>query len=161
VLTKEFVVKNKSLVLGCDNAAVGLMTEIMKYLDQIEIEYTFLGVFDATEDTFYPLIAKKVADTIIESNYTKDGILICGTGIGMSIVANKFPGIYAALVSDVYSAERAKLSNNANVICMGARVIAPELAKKLLAEWLGLEYQVGRSEPKLNTIREIERANFK
>ena len=142
----------KELVLGCDKAAVGLMTEVRMFLDQEGISYTFIGVENTNDDTFYPLIAKEVAKIIIESGYTKDGILICGTGIGMSIVANKFPGIYAALVSDIYSAERARLSNNANVICMGARTIAPELAKKLLKEWLSLEYKVTKSQSKLDSI---------
>jgi len=151
----------KELVLGCDNAAVGLMTELRMFLDQEGISYTFIGVESTDDHTFYPLIAKKVAKKIIESGYTKDGILICGTGIGMSIVANKFPGIYAALVTNIYSAERARLSNNANVICMGARTIAPELAKKLLKEWLSLEYKVSRSQPKLDSIKKIEQENYK
>lgn len=150
----------KELVLGCDNAAVGLMTEVRMFLDQEGISYTFIGVESTDDDTFYPLIAKEVAKIIVESGYTKDGILICGTGIGMSIVANKFPGIYAALVSDIYSAERARLSNNANVICMGARTITPELAKKLLKEWLSLEYKVARSQSKLDSIKQIEQENY-
>jgi ribose 5-phosphate isomerase B len=150
----------KELVIGCDNAAVEFMAEVKKFLDQKGISYTFVGVGSKEDDTYYPVIAKEVAKRIIESGYTKDGILVCGTGIGMSITANKYPGIYAALVSDIYSAERARLSNNANVICMGARVIAPELAIKLLSEWLGLEYKVGNSQPKLDTIKKIEQENF-
>ena len=77
-------------------------------------------------------------EKIIASDYGKEGILICGTGIGMAITANKFPGIYAAVCHDNYSAERARLSNNSNVLCMGARIIGPELAKKVLREWLSL-----------------------
>lgn len=151
----------KELIIGCDNAAVGLMSAVRKFLEQENIPYTFVGVENEKDDTFYPLIAREVATKIIESGYTKDGILLCGTGIGMSITANKFPGINAALVSDIYSAERARLSNDANVICMGGRTIAPELALKLLAEWLGIEYKVGRSQPKLDVIKQIEKENFK
>ena len=91
----------------------------------------------------YPVIAHRVADTIIASNYAKEGILVCGTGIVMAITANKFPGIYAAVCHDYYSAEHTRLSHNSNVFCMGARIIGPELAKKILREWLGLEFKGG------------------
>jgi len=150
----------KELVLGCDGIVLGLMNEVIKFLEEEKITYTFVGVKNLEDDTPYPLIAKEVSKRIIESGYTKEGILICGTGIGMSIAANKFPGIYAALVSDIYGAERARLSNNANVICMGGLVTTPTLAKKYIKEWLGLEYKVGRSQPKLDAIRQIEIENF-
>jgi ribose 5-phosphate isomerase B len=78
----------------------------------------------------------------------------------MAIAANKFPGIYAAVCHDNYSAERARLSNNSNVLCMGARIIGPELAKKVLREWLRLEFQGGSSLPKVETIKAIERRNY-
>jgi ribose 5-phosphate isomerase B len=152
---------HKELVLGCDNAAVGLMREIRNFLDEQSIPYTFVGVETENDATYYPLVAQKVAQQIIDSNYQKEGLLICGTGIGMSITANKFPGIYAAVCHDNYSAERARLSNNSNVICMGARVIGPELAKKILAEWLSLEFKGGRSQSKIDTIKNIEEQTFK
>ncbi len=85
---------------------------------------------------------------------------MCGTGIGMAITANKFPGIYAAVCHDTLSAERARLSNNSNVFCMGARIIGPELAKKVLREWLGLEFKGGRSLAKVEAINAIEKANY-
>jgi len=151
----------KELVLGCDNAAVGLMNEVRQYLDEQNIPYTYLGVEDDSDSTFYPLIAQRVAEEIIASGYTKEGILICGTGIGMSITANKFEGIYAAVCHENYSAERARLSNNANVLCMGARIIGPELAKKVLAEWLKLEFKGGRSLPKVQEIMKIEERLYK
>jgi ribose 5-phosphate isomerase B len=75
----------------------------------------------------------------------------------MAITANKFPGIYAAVCHDNYSAERARLSNNTNVICMGARIIGPELAKKVMKEWLSLEFQGGSSQSKVDTIKDIEK----
>ncbi len=153
--------QRKELVLGCDNAAVSLMDEICKYLDSQNIPYTYVGVSQETDDTLYPLIAQKVAEEIIASDYQKEGILICGTGIGMSITANKFPGIYAAVCHDNYSAERARLSNNSNVLCMGARVIGPELAKKVLNEWLSLEFKGGRSQSKVDTIKKIEEQVYK
>jgi ribose 5-phosphate isomerase B len=101
-----------------------------------------------------------VAEKIVASNYEKEGILICGTGIGMAITANKFRGIYAAVCHDSYSAERARLSNNSNVLCMGARIIGPELAKKILREWLNLEFKGGRSLPKVQRIAAIEQENY-
>jgi ribose 5-phosphate isomerase B len=153
--------QHKELVLGCDNAAVSLMQEIRKFLDDQAIPYTYVGVENDADDTYYPRVAQKVAEEIIASGYQKEGVLICGTGIGMSITANKFPGIYAAVCHDNYSAERSRLSNNANVICMGARVIGPELAKKVLAEWLDLEFKGGRSQAKVDTIKEIEEHTFK
>jgi len=151
----------KELVLGCDNAAVGLMSEIRAFLDERSIKYTFVGVENSSDNTYYPHVAQGVAEEIIASNYQKDGILICGTGIGMSITANKFPGIYAALCHDNYSAERARLSNNANVLCMGARVVGPELAKKILAEWLNLEFKGGPSQLKVAVIKDIEEKLYK
>jgi ribose 5-phosphate isomerase B len=151
----------KELVVGCDSAAVGLMQEIRKFLDQQHIPYSFVGVESSGDETFYPLVAEKVVREIIASDYKKEGILICGTGIGMAITANKFPGIYAAVCHDNYSAERARLSNNTNVLCMGARVIGPELAKKVLDEWLGLEFQGGRSKPKIDVIKTIEEKVYK
>lgn len=151
----------KEIVLGCDNAAVDLMQEIKKYLDAENIPYTYLGVESVSDETSYPLVAQKVAEEIIASGYQKEGVLICGTGIGMSIAANKFPGIYAAVCHDNYSAERARLSNNTNVLCMGARVVGPELAKKVLKEWLNLEFKDGRSTAKVAAVKQIEEKVYK
>jgi ribose 5-phosphate isomerase B len=152
---------NKELVLGCDNAAVGLMKEIKDYLTTLGISFQDLGAQSNEDDTPYPDVAQKVVDEIQHSNFKKEGILICGTGIGMSITANKNPGIYAAVCHDAYSAERARLSNNTNILCMGARVIGPELAKKIVKEWLDLEFKGGRSLSKVQIIEKIERQNFK
>jgi ribose 5-phosphate isomerase B len=154
-------VYDKELVIGCDNAAVGLMKEIKEYLTTLGIPFLDLGVQSAEDDTPYPNVAEKVVDEILQSDHKKEGILICGTGIGMNITANKHPGIYAAVCHDTYSAERARLSNNTNILCMGARVVGPELAKKIVKEWLDLEFQGGRSTQKVQIIEKIERQNFK
>jgi ribose 5-phosphate isomerase B len=146
----------KPIVIGCDDAAIGLKNAITSLLDELDVDYEDVGVANEADSTAYSSVAEKVAQEIIASDYSKDGILICGTGIGMSITANKFPGIYAALCHDPYSAERARLSNNANVLCMGARVIGPELAKKIVREWLPLEFKEGRSSRKLKVIYDIE-----
>jgi len=151
----------KELVIGCDNAAVSLKEEIKKMLDSIGAIYEDVGVNSVSDQEMYPDIAAKVAKKIIESGYTKHGILLCGTGIGMAITANKFKGIYAAVCHDIYSAQRAKLSNDTNIITMGARVIGPELAKVLVKEWLSLDFKPGRSSPKVERIKDIENENFK
>lgn len=150
------------LVIGCDNAAVELKNAIKEYLMETrKIEFVDVGVIDSSETTYYPNIVKQAVELIKdEESEVSHGILICGTGIGMALTANKFKGIRAAVCHDVYSAERAKLSNNANVLTMGARVIATELAKKIVDVWLDNEYTGGRSVPKVNLINEIENENF-
>ncbi|AUS96055.1 ribose 5-phosphate isomerase B [Clostridium thermosuccinogenes] len=150
----------KHIVIGCDNAAFDLKMQITKMLKQDGVEYEDVGVYSVSDEKMYPLIAKEVAERIIESGYKKEGILLCGTGIGMAITANKYRGIYAAVCHDIYSAERARLSNNTNVITMGARVIGCELAKKIVKEWLKLEFKPGSSSPKIEKIYEIEKSNF-
>ncbi|MDL2237429.1 ribose 5-phosphate isomerase B [Christensenellaceae bacterium OttesenSCG-928-K19] len=151
----------KDIVIGCDNAAVTMKDTIKKYVESLGYKVEDVGCFSADDDTYYPYIAKKVCDKIKESGYKKEGILICGTGIGMAMTANKCPGIRAAVCHDNFSAERAKLSNNGNVLCMGERVIGMELAKKITKEWLSLEFVDGSSTPKVEAIMEIERENFK
>jgi len=151
----------KPIIIGGDDAAIGLKNAIKSLLDELGVAYEDVGVNSEGDSTAYPSVAEKVARMIIASGFSKDGILICGTGIGMSITANKFPGIYAALCHDPYSAERARLSNNANVLCMGARVIGAELAKKIVREWLPLEFKEGRSSRKLQVIYDLEKRLLK
>lgn len=150
----------KEIVIGCDNAAVPLKNEIVNFLKNAGYEVEDVGVSAESDQAVYPEVAARVCRKIIESGYSKRGVLICGTGIGMAISANKFKGIYAAVIHDIYSAERACLSNAANVAALGARVVAPQLALRLLDKWLGLEYQSGPSDSKLAAIRKIESENF-
>jgi len=149
------------IVIGCDNAAVRMKNELINFLKEKGITIEDMGCNTTDDLTYYPGIAKRVCERIIESGYTKRGILLCGTGIGMAITANKFKGIRAAVCHDNYSAERSVLSNNGNVICMGARVIGTELAKKIVGEWITLEFKDGRSTPKVQEIIDIEQENFK
>ena len=150
-----------TLVIGCDNAAFSLKSEIIEYLKSYNLAIEDMGCDSSDDTTNYPTIASRVCEAIINSQYQKRGILLCGTGIGMAITANKFKNIRAAVCHDSYSAERSILSNNCNVLCMGARIIGSELAKKNLSEWLHLEYCDGRSTPKIEEISQIEMANFK
>ncbi|ACL69088.1 ribose 5-phosphate isomerase B [Halothermothrix orenii] len=154
------VIKNKQYVIGSDNAGYPLKEIIKELLESEGLEYEDVGVDSDQDKTIYPEIAERVVNRIKKSNYEKEGILICGTGIGMAITANKFSRIYAAVCHDVYSAERARLSNDTNVITMGARVIGPVLAKKIIREWLSLEFKPGRSTPKLKQIKKYENQNF-
>lgn len=151
----------KSIVIGCDNAAVDLKNIIRDFVESLGYPVEDVGCYSSDDQTYYPYVAKKLCDEIKASNFEKEGILICGTGIGMAMTANKCPGIRAAVCHDNFSAERAKLSNNGNVLCMGARVIGPELAKKITKEWLSLEFRDGSSTPKVAAIIEIENENFK
>ena len=147
------------IVIGCDEAGCGLKHIIIDLLQKEGIEVTDEGCRD-DEVVLYPNIAERVANIVADGEADR-GILICGTGIGMCITANKFPGIRAAVGHDCFSAERSILSNNGNVLCFGARVIGPELAKKILREWITLEFQDGSSTPKVQAILDIERENMK
>jgi ribose 5-phosphate isomerase B len=151
------------LAIGCDNAAIELKTNIKKYLESSrKIEFEDVGVFNSNDSIYYPEVAEKVVKIIQDSNNDVHyGILFCGTGIGMALSANKFKGIRAAVCHDIYSAERAKKSNNTNVLTMGARIIGPILAQKLVDMWLDSEYTGDRSAPKVKIIDEFEEKNFK
>ena len=147
------------LAIGCDHNALGLKNIIIDFLKEREdIELQDLGTY-TSEPVDYPDIAQKVAQAVAKGDYER-GILICGTGMGMDIAANKVRGIRATVCHDVYSAERSRKSNNAQIMTMGAQIVGPELAKKLVEVWLASEFQGGRSAPKVKKIMEIERENF-
>ncbi len=150
----------RTIVIGCDDAAVDMKNIICQCLEAAGVEYEDVGCHSIKDQTAYPFIAKRVCEKIIGSKYEKRGILICGTGIGMCITANKFRGIRAAVAHDCFSAQRSILSNNGNVLCLGARVIGPELAKLIVTEWLPLEYVDGPSTPKVDAINQTEAENF-
>ncbi len=148
------------LIIGSDVLGSVLRKPLIDY---IKGKYPMIMLFDAGDDNeqIYPKVAYKVAKMIQEKKFDR-GILICGTGIGMSITANKVKGINAALVWDPYSAERAQKSNNAQIITFGAQVMGLESVKKLLDIWLESYYVPGgRSEPKIQEIANIEQIEFK
>ena len=146
------------IAIGSDHLGLELKNMIRDFLKEEEIEVNDFGTM-SKEPVDYPDIAKKVAKAVAKEDYER-GILICGTGIGMTIAANKVKGIRAAVCHDLYSAERSRKSNNAQIMAMGALIIGPELAKKLLEVWLNSEFQGGRSERKVKKIMEIEAENF-
>jgi len=143
----------KKVAIGCDPNAKDLKEVIKKQLRELGHECEDFG----SEDTVYANVAIKVAEAVAAGKYDR-GILVCGTGIGMSIAANKVPGAYAALVADAYSAERARKSNNANIMTLGAFTTGVEHAKVLVRVWLESEYTPGgKSEPKVQRIVAYDR----
>jgi ribose 5-phosphate isomerase B len=150
----------ETIVTGCDEAGVSLKKTLIKLLNEMNIPVEDMGVEDSSDKIAYPLVAARVCKKVVESGYKKRGLLICGTGIGMCMTANKFRGIRAAVCHDIYSAQRSILSNNGNVACFGERVIGAELAKTILAEWVKLEFKDGPSTPKVAEITNVEKENF-
>ena len=137
---------------GCDPNATELKEVLMARARELGHEVLDFG----SDDPIYPHTAIKVAEAVVDGHIDR-GVVLCGTGIGVSIAANKVDGAYCALVSDVYQAQRATLSNNANMIAMGAQVIGVEVAKCLLSEYLGHTYDAAsRSAPKVAAIHEYE-----
>jgi ribose 5-phosphate isomerase B len=131
------------IAVGADNAGAELKNLIRRQLEaEPGVEVVDFGVPDAADETAYPHVGLDVARAIAAGQAAR-GILVCGTGIGMAITANKVPGIRATVAHDSYSVERSVLSNNCQVLTLGARVIGPELALRLVREWLALEFDPG------------------
>lgn len=143
-----------SVAVGCDEAAYELKEIVKKYVQELGYEVEDLGTVK-DEQALYPNIALAVANSIVEGS-SRLGVLMCGTGIGVSITANKVPGIRAAQAHDTYSAERARKSNDAQIVCMGARVVGPELAKSIVKSFLESEFAGGGSAAKVERIKAIE-----
>lgn len=122
------------LALGCDHGRLRLMQEVKKHLENRGIAYHDFGC-SSTESVDYPIYGKKVAEAVARGEFEK-GILICGTGIGISIAANKVKGIRAALCTDCFCAEATRLHNDANILAMGGRVVGPGLALKIVDTFL-------------------------
>ncbi len=145
------------IAIGSDHLGFILKQNIKAFIEKqsnVEVNLLDFGVFDQ-QPVDYPLIAEKVALAIVAGEAER-GILICGTGIGMAITANKIPGIRAAQAHDTYSVQRARMSNDAQIITLGAQVIGSELACEIIAAWLQAEFQGGRSAAKVNKINEID-----
>ena len=142
------------LAIGCDHGGFELKQTIMAYFDGVGIEYKDFGCY-TTDSVDYPDIAEPVCNSVISGECEK-GILVCGTGIGMSIAANKIKGIRAALLSDTFSAQMTAEHNNSNVIALGGRVISDELAIDIIKAYLAAEFQGGRHIARLEKIRLLE-----
>jgi len=140
--------------IGCDHTAIDLKNHVKAHLERRGITVIDQGTF-SDERTDYPLYAKKVAEDVQSSTADK-GILICGTGIGMSMAANKFNGIRAAAVSDAFSAKASREHNNANILCFGARVVGPGLATMMTDAFIDADYEGGRHQKRVDLIQSYE-----
>lgn len=150
---KESMMSMK-IAVGCDEAAYALKMVIIEHLKKKGYETDDFGAVKG-ETILYPDVAYQVAGEVAKGNYER-AILLCGTGIGMSICANKVPGVRAAVCHDPFSAQRARKSNDAQILCLGERVIGPELAKCITDIWLESEFSGGGSAPKVARINELE-----
>ncbi|BCN32817.1 ribose 5-phosphate isomerase B [Anaeromicropila herbilytica] len=140
------------IAIGCDHGGFALKQEVIKYLEEHKIEYKDFGCYNE-EPCDYPVFAKNVAESVVNKESDK-GILICGTGIGISIAANKIKGIRAALCHDCFSAEATRLHNDANILAMGARVIGSGHAIKIVDTFLNTDFS--GDERHINRIKLIE-----
>lgn len=142
--------------LGCDHVSVDLKNTLMEYLKEKGIECIDYGTYSSKERVNYPDYGLKVAEAVISGECDK-GVLVCGTGVGISLAANKVPGIRAVVCSEPYTAKLSKEHNNTNILAMGARVVGPELAKMILDAWLDAEYEGGRHQVRIDLITAIEK----
>ncbi len=143
-----------NIVMGSDHAGFELKEDLRAYLGELDIPVVDLGV--KTDDpTDYPDIAAAVADKISRREFER-GILICGSGIGMSIVANRFSGVRGALCYDLYTAKISREHNDANLLILGGRLTAKGLAREILKTWLNTTFEGGRHQKRLDKIKAIE-----
>ena len=138
------------VAIGCDHGGFRYKESIMDYLKARNIEFIDVGTY-TPESCDYPIIARKVAEKVISGEVDR-GILVCGTGIGMSIAANKVHGIRAALCGDTYSARVSRAHNNANILCLGERVIGEHLALDIVDIWLKTGFEGGRHKRRVDII---------
>jgi len=147
------------ICIDCDDAAVNLKKVLYEHLKSKGIDITDLDYSSTKEGAMYPEIGFNLAKEIQAGNYDR-GISICGTGLGMAMIANKVEGVFAGTCHDVFSAERLRKSNNAQIITMGERVIGQELAKTIIDAWLVSEFQGGGSTVKVQQMRDLEKLSF-
>ncbi|MEO1771511.1 ribose 5-phosphate isomerase B [Candidatus Enterococcus ferrettii] len=140
--------------LGSDHNAFEMKNQLKAHIESKGIEVVDYGCY-STEEVDYPNVAFNVANGVVGKEIER-GILFCGTGIGMAMAANKIPGVRAAQVHDTYSAERAQLSNNAQIITLGSKVVGIEVAKKIVDEYLSVHFEGGNSARKIDQIMEKE-----
>ena len=149
----------KMIAIGSDHGGYKLKEEIKKYLEEKEIEYTDCGTFDE-ESVDYPEIAQAVS-TEVQDGHAEKGIIICRSGIGMSMVANKFKGIRCAKCNDEEEAKFSRMHNDANVLALGADYMDTNKAVRMVRTWIATEFEGGRHETRVKMIEEIENENMK
>jgi ribose 5-phosphate isomerase B len=146
--------KNKPIVIGADNMGLPLKDAIRDYLLKLGYQVVDMGVNNDTP-VDYPDVGAQLAEAVGAGKFER-GILVCGTGAGMAIVANKVPGVRAVCVQDPYTAERAVASNNAQIVTFGAQITGPLVAEKLIDVWLASDFKGGRSAPKVAKIDALD-----
>ena len=142
------------VTIGSDHGAVELKDFVKKILAELQIEVNDIGTF-GSDSVDYPDIAEKVCAEVVGGK-SERGIVLCGTGIGISIAANKIKGIRCALCNDVYSAKKSREHNNANVLAMGGRVIGVGPAEEIVRAWFSTDFEGGRHERRINKIKMLE-----
>ncbi len=142
----------KRIIIGCDHGGLNLKNKVIEHLKEIGYEVEDVGTY-TPDSVDYPIYAKKVAHAVADGKYEK-GIIICGTGIGVSIVANKVKGIRASLCGDTFSAKATRQHNNSNILCMGERVIGAGLALDIVDIWLTTEYEGGRHQKRIDMMED-------
>ncbi|MGN0675578.1 MAG: ribose 5-phosphate isomerase B [Oscillospiraceae bacterium] len=145
------------IAIGSDHGGYLLKGEVIAWLKENNIPYLEFGCTDGTSCD-YPLVAQEVCDRVVNGS-VDCAILICGTGIGISIAANKINGIRAALCTDTYMAKYTRLHNNANVLCMGGRVIGPGAAIEIVDTFLHTGFEGGRHQRRVDQIADLEKNN--
>ena len=146
------------IAIGCDHGGIIIKNAVIDYMKENGIEYTDFGCY-TEESVDYPIYAYKVARAVADGQ-AELGIICCGTGIGVSMAANKVKGIRAAVCTDEFCAEMTRRHNNANIMCMGGRVIDEAKAVKLASIFLSTPFEGGRHEKRVNMITEIENGTF-
>ena len=149
----------KKIAVGCDHGGIVLKESVISTLKELGAEVIDLGCY-SEESVDYPEYGLKVANAVA-SGEADAGVVMCGTGIGISIAANKVKGIRAAVVTNTYMAQLTKNHNNANIIALGGRVISPDEAREIVKAWYTAEYEGGRHQRRLDIISRIEDENFK
>lgn len=142
------------VAVGCDHGGFVLKDAVISTLEELGAQVVDMGTY-STESVDYPVYGKKVADAVANGECDL-GVVMCGTGIGISIAANKVKGIRAAVVTDEFMAEMTRRHNNANIIALGGRVIIPEKAKSLVKAWYTAEFEGGRHQKRIDMITQIE-----
>jgi len=147
------------IAIAGDHAGREIKDDILAFLKDEGFETVDMGV-DSDDSVDYPDYGGPLAERVSKGEFTR-GILVCGTGVGMSILANKFPGIRAALVCDVYTARMVKEHNNANILVIGGRIVGRDLAREMVRVWINAEFQGGRHQRRLDKITDIEKKTMR
>ena len=142
------------IAIGSDHAGFGLKEDVLEHLKGLNYDVIDCGTYN-TESVDYPDFGEKVS-SMVSAGEVERGILICGTGLGMSMVANKFPNVRAALCNDLFSAKMSRLHNDANVLVLGGRIIGKDLAAEIVRTWMSTAFEGERHMRRLNKIKKIE-----